>query len=487
MLTGCEKLWKLLIEKNMKDSLFMNNSTKPMMIQGLCFSLCFFAFQITEFTVNDRAEILFGAKWVNTVYSVGIACTALGFLSFSWLRRLFAGERKRKVIICIVGLISILTSVALLTINSKVLFLLCSFLALLSYGHIGGKIYYSVSMTFSGNDYTGRFIGIGMGCAVLLQFVVQNLFVTNVAFIASIVISAAVLVYFVIKPPKDWMFENPLPYSSENKTDKKEVSILIVATILMSLVIGLIDGVVVAKHAEGSLSVSSYARLFYALSLPVAGFVADIKNRKYLSIVTVCTLFISTISTALMSASGTFFWATAFMYVYSGFYVMFLTISFIDLAPRTKRPELWASMGRVIRSLTTAFTAIPVVGLFEQFGSIALVAGSCILSVMTLLVLFRSISFSILPQESAKETSDDASAPLTREEVIQAYAKHYGFTPRESEVFEKLISTEDGTQQIADSLYISRRVLQRYIAAIYEKTDTKSRIGLFQNFIAFNK
>lgn len=168
MLTGCEKLWKLLIEKNMKNSLFMNKSTKPMMIQGLCFSLCFFAFQLTEFTVNDRAEILFGAKWVNTVYSVGIACTALGFLSFSWLRRLFAGERKRKVIICIVGLISILTSAALLTINSKVLFLLCSFLALLSYGHIGGKIYYSVSMTFSGSDYTGRFIGIGMGCAVLL-------------------------------------------------------------------------------------------------------------------------------------------------------------------------------------------------------------------------------------------------------------------------------------------------------------------------------
>ena len=152
----------------MKNSLFMNKSTKPMMIQGLCFSLCFFAFQLTEFTVNDRAEILFGAKWVNTVYSVGIACTALGFLSFSWLRRLFAGERKRKVIICIVGLISILTSAALLTINSKVLFLLCSFLALLSYGHIGGKIYYSVSMTFSGSDYTGRFIGIGMGCAVLL-------------------------------------------------------------------------------------------------------------------------------------------------------------------------------------------------------------------------------------------------------------------------------------------------------------------------------
>ena len=39
MLKGCEKLWKLLIEKNMKNSLFMNKSTKPMMIQGLCVSL----------------------------------------------------------------------------------------------------------------------------------------------------------------------------------------------------------------------------------------------------------------------------------------------------------------------------------------------------------------------------------------------------------------------------------------------------------------
>ena len=81
MLTGCEKLWKLLIEKNMKNSLFMNKSTKPMMIQGLCFALCFFAFQLTEFTVNDRAEILFGAKWVNAVYSVSVLPARL--LAFS--------------------------------------------------------------------------------------------------------------------------------------------------------------------------------------------------------------------------------------------------------------------------------------------------------------------------------------------------------------------------------------------------------------------
>ena len=70
---------------------------------------------------------------------------------------------------------------------------------------------------------------------------------------------------------------------------------------------------------------------------------------------------------------------------------------------------------------------------------------------------------------------------------MKNYSEHYGFTPRETEVIEKLITTEDGVQEIADSLYVSRRVLQRYIAAIYEKTNTKSRRGLFQSFSKFGK
>ena len=463
-----------------------------MAIQGLCFALCFFAFQLTEFTVNDRADVLLGAEWVNAVYSAGIACTALGFLSFPVLRRIFAGERKRKAVMCTVGLISVLTSFALLTTSSKELFLVSSFFALLTYGHIGSNIYYSFSMMFSGSAYTGRVIGISMGCAVLLQFAVQNLLVTDAAFIASIIISVAVMVFFVVKPPKDWMFENPLPYSSENKTYKKEAYILIAATLFMSLVIGFIDGIVVAKHAEGSLSVSSYARLFYAFSLPAAGFTADFKNRKYLSIATVCTLFISTISTALISDANTFFWGTELMYTYSGFYVVFFTVSFIDLAPRTKSPELWAGMGRIIRSITAALTAIPVVVVFEQFGSVVLIAGSCIFSVMTLLVLFKNISVSLFSQQASAEKASaekvsEENESLSQEQIIKNYSEHYGFTPRETEVFEKLITTEDGVQEIADSLYVSRRVLQRYIAAIYEKTNTKSRIGLFQSFSKFGK
>lgn len=45
------------------------------------------------------------------------------------------------------------------------------------------------------------------------------------------------------------------------------------------------------------------------------------------------------------------------------------------------------------------------------------------------------------------------------------------------------MTTEDDLQGIADSLNISRRMVQRYVSSIYEKTETKTRLGLFQSYI----
>ena len=74
---------------------------------------------------------------------------------------------------------------------------------------------------------------------------------------------------------------------------------------------------------------------------------------------------------------------------------------------------------------------------------------------------------------------------MSPQERLKSYAERCSLTPRETEVPERLLTSEDGVQEIAESLYISRRVLQRYIASIYEKTDTKTRIGLFQSYMNF--
>lgn len=56
-------------------------------------------------------------------------------------------------------------------------------------------------------------------------------------------------------------------------------------------------------------------------------------------------------------------------------------------------------------------------------------------------------------------------------------------TPREAEVFLLLITTEENIQQMADSLYMSKRNFQRHITSIYEKAGVKSRMGLYQLYI----
>lgn len=474
------------MDNTLTNKRFFNSSIAP----GLCFSICFFSFQLIEFTTNEKAEALFGTHLVNAIYSAGIACTALGFLSLSLLWTLFKKENQRRNITCIAVFASMVCSIVLLLTDSKALFLTSALCALLCYGYISGNIYRHISIIFTGRHYLGCFIGISMSYAVIIQFIVQNLLITRLAFIISLIVGTFILLVFLIKtqdiPRQEGIRQkDTAPCVTQDNTLKTTLFLLMAATVLMSMVVGLIDGVVVTKHAEGSLNVSSYARLFYALSLPIAGFVADYKHGRYLPVATVCILFISTISAAFMSSSETFFAATSTMYVYSGFYVIFFTVTFMRLAPQTRSPELWAGMGRILRSLTTAATALPVIWLFNRFGNIALIIGSCIFSIATLLVLIPLINKAIPCPAQSPEEAVTPSVLLSQEEAIQIYAEYFHFTPREAEVFTKLISTEDGVQEIADSFYISRRVMQRYIASIYEKTNTKSRIGLYQSFSSF--
>ena len=120
----------------------------------------------------------------------------------------------------------------------------------------------------------------------------------------------------------------------------------------MSLVAGMIDSVLTAFNAEKSYDIYGGVRLFYALGLILAGVLADIRERKYLPLSTVCTILLSSVCMFFLSDKVSYFAGTALMYLYSGFYVIFLTVMFLDFAPKSGRPELWAGMGRIVRSFT---------------------------------------------------------------------------------------------------------------------------------------
>ena len=451
---------------------------------AICFALCFFAFMLTEAFINERCAVILGSTAVNPVYTFGLVCTGFGFLSFSLLRRLCKRKKSRKTAQIIIGVLCLGAALVLLFADHPALFLTSSAAALLLTGHISGCVYYNTAMYFAASRYMGRLIGTGMGVAILLQFVVQNLIPQSVTFIISIILSVAFVMYFVITVPKDWILENPLPYSSDAKKDFKKTLLLIVAVVLMSLVAGMIDSVLTAFNAEKSYDVYGGVRLFYALGLILAGFLADIRERKYLPLSTVCTILLSSVCMFFLSNEVSYFAGTALMYLYSGFYVIFFTVMFLDFAPKSSRPELWAGMGRIVRSFTVAATVLPAFNIYGAVGTTVLAVVSCLLSILILLVLLPYLSNAAVSLKPTEKLTSE-SPMLSPQERLNLYAQHCSLTPRETEVLEKLLTTEDGVQEIADNLYISRRMLQRYIASIYEKTETKTRLGLFQSYMNF--
>lgn len=456
-----------------------NNPVTAILWQSACFALCFFSFMMTGSMINSRAGELLGPGHVNTIYTIGLICTGAGFLSFSAARKLFANESLRKVIISAVGIVCVVSVCLFLITADMTIFCISAFLALVTCGHIGGCVYYHHAMTFTNSRYMGRATGIGMAVATMIQILIHRFAMQKAVLICGIAVSILLVLYIIFRLPKDWMLDDPLPYSSENRTDIITAAILIAAVALMSLVSGTIDSVITFFDATGRINVYFGVRIFYAVGLLTAGFLSDMLDKKYLSFATACTILLSSASTALLGSTAGAYVGTALMYLYSGFYIIFLTVMFCDLAPRSRCPELWAGMGRVIRCLFVALMVTPTMRIYEAAGTTALVVISCALSILLLMVLIYYI------MRVDRKAPEPQSEELSQEQLMQRFAESYSLTPRETEVLELLLSTEDGVQEIADGLFISRRVLQRYIASVYEKTGTKSRIGLFQIFTKY--
>lgn len=268
------------------------------------------------------------------------------------------------------------------------------------------------------------------------------------------------------------------------------IVLLAVAAAAMTLDYGLLDGVLVWNYANGNILSTGLSKIAYSLSLPFVGVLFDLKKGRLRSLITICAMFL--VSAAVPAAeTPEGMPAAAFIAgIYGSFYLMYLSASFMRVAPKTSCPEIVASMGRAISCLVGALGALFARLLFESLGVVVTVTLSCLLSVVCLLVLVRDIAWGItenLDEEKAGigEGLNQMPALPSREEALALYAEKIGLTAREGEVYTALLTTDLGVQEIADGLFISRRVAQRHISAIYEKAGVTTRVGLYREFDAW--
>lgn len=203
----------------------------------------------------------------------------------------------------------------------------------------------------------------------------------------------------------------------------------------------------------------------------------DLNNGRYRGLIMYAVTILSTICVLIIESGGPFLPGLLIFYMSAGFFVVFFTNGFLQLSYRMQDGRLWTGMGRAANNLGAVITGV---------ASISLLTGEDhILTAVLALVLFVLISVALLWYYSCTQIVKAPEAMESREMAgsqsrLERFAKSFDLTEREQEVLQLLLLSDDGMQEIADSLFVSRAMLYRHIAALNEKTGTRSRIGLIQ-------
>ncbi|MBQ9043966.1 MAG: helix-turn-helix transcriptional regulator [Eggerthellaceae bacterium] len=231
-----------------------------------------------------------------------------------------------------------------------------------------------------------------------------------------------------------------------------------------------------AIRASGSVAVFyEWHRLFAAVGYAVIGAAAYFGGRPASSAaVLVSALFavIASVQTAMMEAGALM--AVVFYFVLAAA-LAWSCIAFMSAAATSKYPALVASVGRVLLVLVT-LTEIPIQAAGPLTPTAVLVASAALLAAVVLSMLRGGFLQGGGTAEGAGQSIEEpAPSP---EERVRLLAAECGLTDREREVLSALVLTEDKNQAIADSLFVSRRTLQKHISSIYEKTGVTTRVAL---------
>ena len=432
--------------------------------------------------VNMISISVFGNKAVMAQnYALGIS--TLGFLLYPVFCR-FCKDKiytMCNVFITAASVLCIFFICRHLSYNVTFAFGLLLFLLL---GIFGSAVFYRSMYLLENDKYLAWFVGISYMIGILLQFVNNNIIHSEV--IEAVILSAFLIVLVALLIKSKPMVENASAQAgdeevSENFKESREGAtlglLLILLVVLMTCIFSTLDNAVTLSHADGTMDIGQWPRIFLAFSGLIAGFLFDINNRKFMNLIMYCVMILATICIAVIEFAGPFLIGLIIFYMSAGFFAVFFTTAFMEFARYTKMPELWAGIGRAVNNITAAVITGGSLALLSSGNSIA------IITIMLILFVAVSIVIAIYTYKhkvfTEKILTNDILT-IDDNERLQTFSEEFSLTSRETEVFALLVNTEDSIQAIAESLYVSRRTLERHISNIYEKTGVKSRVGLIR-------
>lgn len=412
------------------------------------------------FLPKPQQELVYGFIQIVVICGFFAHTTAHSLLSG---RAAYRGLTASVLSLCTAGALTMLFAPC-----ASLFYLIVTGLTVLSLGFIGGAVYVLLAEIAVNRKHAGLLIGSGYATAVALQYVLQLQWEIKPVLTALLVISFAALGFLLL---------SGIHFAPEPARETKPLSR---AVLIFSLVITLALLMFTSYYnsyihhlqiASGytDYNVYSLPRLLMIPTAVLFGFIGDIREGRLLPLCTLCVVSLALLNTALLGRE-TYLLNMCLYYVALTSVVLYYHLTFLHLAPRTKHPALWASMGRVLDSAVVILSFLFQFSKLSQVGAL-IVDISALAVVLVMMALSGAFNLSVPRREEAAAVSP-AVDPFT------AIQNEFRLTPSEIKVLRELVQTDDKQETIASGLNISVSTLRHHVTSIYKKTGVQTRAAL---------
>ena len=445
------------------------------------FAIYMFEYMVTLTFIDQRSAAIASLSWQLYLHYIDYALVALGFVSFALLRRVTEHFTFRRTLLLLPSIAYGCTVLLLFRLENVAAFSASAMGAAYFMGLLGGMVYFCMAAALADSPRAGRVMALGASGAVLLQYLLQEYWHIAAGIPVALALGFCAAVYLTVRRPWEWLTQDCLPYEAPKPETARAMTGTLIRLCLNALCLYALGTIydrqmMLLNVQSGYEDYNLYAwpRLFTIAGYLLVGFLSDAGRGRLLSVATLCTALVALLNPALFGDPAYYTTNMCLFYLHLGASLSYYNLAFWRIAPRTGWPELWAGMGRIATNLFSALLTLTPVSHLSMPAAIGVDA-----------VLFGVlvVSMTVGGELTVARPAPPEAPEQTQEQKLHAYCRRCAFTPRETEVFERLITTDDDLQGIADSLYISRRMVQRYVSSIYEKTETKTRLGLFQSYM----
>lgn len=454
-----------------------------------------FVFLSVEYMFVSRISLLVSQQRATLSQNYVLGVSTAGFLLYPLFKH-FLNNRLYKLLMIITGLLSVFLTISTSCGKSFEYIFSGGIILFILLGLVGSNVYY-VSACMIRNRHLAKTAGISYFLGILLQFINHN--AIHIRTIQLVILSVSMLLLFILLIENERILScystdqytaktiidedtDKNVYKNSVKDNKHNLLLyisIIVLVILMACLFSTLDSAVTLVHSDGIADIGQGARILLAFSGLAAGFIFDISNRKYTGIIMYCIMILSTLCIVLLEFSKPFVAVLIVFYLSAGFFAVFFTSEFMELSQYARIPELWAGMGRAVNNVTAAVIASFVVQLLSSDNNLLKIV---LILVLFVLVSIMSVIYTFEKYYFVQQFTQHTDEVTNEQDQLHKLTTQYSFTEREGEVFSYLVTTEDNIQTISEHMHVSRRTLERYISAIYEKTGVKSRVGLINLF-----